>query len=700
MEKEYLSNKFKHILHGGDYNPDQWLDVPGIMDKDFALFDLAGINSMSIGIFSWATLEPREGEFDFSMLDELFERAEKTGRYVILATPSGGKPAWMANKYPEINRMCIPGFTIAPGWMVKRSLVPPVRVEHGGRHNHCPTSPIYREKCRIINTKLAERYGNHPMLAFWHVSNEYNTGCECDLCRAAFRDWLKKKYKTLENLNHSWWTPFWSHTYSDWEEIKAVDVSVSSMRVDFQRFCSEQALDFYKAECAPLREISPNIPVTTNFMSGPFHDLDFWKWADEMDVASWDAYPQYHEPATNNRDTAIYFSLHHDLFRSLKGGKPFILMESCPGPTNRGVFNRQLRPGVHRMKSLQAVAHGSDTVCYFQLRKGRGASEKFHGAVIDHAENPNGRMFREIADLSKDLKKIEGVVGCHTPARVALMYDWNARWALEASAGPTDHCKEYFATVLKHYDYFWSNGIPVDMVGPDSNLDKYSLVITPSLYMVSEELSKRFKDYVANGGTLVATYLTGVVNDTDLVHMGGLPGNMRDLFGIWAEEIDYLYPQEVSKLTAAGANKFKGDFELANVCEVIHAEGASVHATFANGDYYDGMPAVTCNRYGKGKAWYIGAEGKSSDMLISFYEDLTAELGVESCLPNVKLPYGVAAQVREGDGERYVFVINYKSTPAEITLPTEQYDILAEETCFGTVTLPPYCVKCFFTSKK
>ena len=246
MEKEYLSNKFKHILHGGDYNPDQWLDVPGIMDKDFALFDLAGINSMSIGIFSWATLEPREGEFDFSMLDELFERAEKTGRYVILATPSGGKPAWMANKYPEINRMCIPGFTIAPGWMVKRSLVPPVRVEHGGRHNHCPTSPIYREKCRIINTKLAERYGNHPMLAFWHVSNEYNTGCECDLCRAAFRDWLKKKYKTLENLNHSWWTPFWSHTYSDWEEIKAVDVSVSSMRVDFQRFCSDRRCHRYE----------------------------------------------------------------------------------------------------------------------------------------------------------------------------------------------------------------------------------------------------------------------------------------------------------------------------------------------------------------------------------------------------------------------------------------------------------------------
>jgi beta-galactosidase len=181
--------------------------------------------------------------------------------------------------------------------------------------------------------------------------------------------------------------------------------------------------------------------------------------------------------------------------------------------------------------------------------------------------------------------------------------------------------------------------------------------------------------------------------------MGGLPGNMRDLFGIWAEEIDYLYPQEVSKLTAAGANKFKGDFELANVCEVIHAEGASVHATFANGDYYDGMPAVTCNSYGKGKAWYIGAEGKSSDMLISFYEDLTAELGVESCLPNVKLPYGVAAQVREGDGERYVFVINYKSTPAEMVLPTEQYDILAEEACFGKIVLPPYCVKCFYSKE-
>lgn len=699
MRKEYLSNKFKHILHGGDYNPDQWLNVPGILDKDFAMFDKAGINSMTVGIFSWATLEPREGEFDFSMLDELFERAEKTGRYVILATPSGAKPAWMSKKYPEINRMMIPGHSLGADWLVHRSLIPPVRMKQGGRHNHCPTSPIYREKCRIINTKLAERYGKHPMLAFWHISNEYNAACECELCRAAFREWLKKKYKTLDNLNHSWWTPFWSHTFSDWEEIDAIDVSICSMRVDFHRFKSEQVMDFYKAEVAALKAITPDIPVTTNFMEGPFYDLDFWKWAPELDVASWDAYPQYHEPAVDNRALAIHFSLHHDLFRSLKGGKPFILMESCPGPTNWGVINRQLRPGVHRMKSLQAIAHGSDTVCYFQLRKGRGASEKFHGAVIDHSENPEGRMFKEISELSKDLKKLEGVVGCHTPAKVAIMYDWNSRWALDASAGPSDHCKQYFATVKKHYEYFWQNGIPVDMVGPESDLSKYTLVIAPTLYMVSETLVQRFKDYVSAGGTLVATYLTGVVNETDLVYMGGLPGNMRDLFGIWAEEIDYLYDHEVSKLTANGLNKFKGDFELAHVCEVIHAEGATPVAVFANNDYYDAMPAVTRNDFGKGKAWYIGAEGKTQDLLMSFYADLVVELGIESSLPGVELPYGVTAQVREGDGERYVFVINYKSTPAEMVLPTEQYDILAEEACFGKIVLPPYCVKCFYSKE-
>ena len=306
-------------------------------------------------------------------------------------------------------------------------------------------------------------------------------------------------------------------------------------------------------------------------------------------------------------------------------------------------------------------------------------------------------MFKEISELSKDLKKLEGVVGCHTPAKVAIMFDWNSRWALDASAGPTEHCKGYFALVKKHYEYFWQNGIPVDMVGPESDLSKYTLVITPTLYMVSEALSQRFKDFVAAGGTLVGTYLTGVVNETDLVHMGGLPGAMKDLYGIWAEEIDYLYAGEKSKLIANGSNKFKGDFELANVCEVIHAEGATPVAVFANNDYYDGMPTVTRNAYGKGTAWYIGAEGCSSDLLLSFYEDLVAEIGIESCLPGVALPYGVTAQVREGEGERFVFVINYKSTPAELVLPEKQYDILAEEYCEGKTVLPPYCVKCFFT---
>ena len=297
--------RFPFMLHGGDYNPDQWAHIPGTVHEDFRLFKLAGINSASIGIFSWAALEPEEGLFDFGFIDDIMARAQRAKMAIILATPSGAKPNWMAQKYPEIRRMHSPGANADP-----------LREQQGHRHNHCPTSPVYREKCQIINTKLAERYGRHPALAMWHVSNEYNAGCECPLCNEVFRQWLQKKYLTLEALNQAWWSGFWAHRFTDWSQIGMTDPSLPAMVVDRRRFDSDQMLDFFRAESAPLRAITPDVPVTVNMM-GTFLPLDYWRWAKHIDVASWDAYPAYHDRPDTATRTAVQFSFAHDLNRSL-----------------------------------------------------------------------------------------------------------------------------------------------------------------------------------------------------------------------------------------------------------------------------------------------------------------------------------------------------------------------------------------------
>jgi beta-galactosidase len=348
--------KTDFILHGADYNYEQWLDYPAVLDRDFELMKAANCSVMNVGIFSWAMLEPAEDTFDFDWLDELLDRLAGNGLYAILATPSGAKPAWMSQKYPEIRLVGADGR----------------REPHRLRHNHCRTSPVYRRKVRQINTLLAERYANHPALMMWHVSNEYNSRpCYCDYCLQAFREWLQNHYQSLDALNEAWWTTFWSHRYTDWSQIEPVDPSIHGLMLDWKRFISDQVLDFYLMEIEPLKEITPHIAVTTNFML-PDVGLDYWAFAPHLDLISWDSYPRWHSEADEWR-VAVKTAFYHDLHRSYKQ-KPFLLMESTPSVTNWQGISRPKVPGMHLLSSLQAVAHGANGVGYFQWRQSRGGS--------------------------------------------------------------------------------------------------------------------------------------------------------------------------------------------------------------------------------------------------------------------------------------------------------------------------------------
>lgn len=675
-----MFDKFPFFLHGGDYNPDQWRHVPGTVDADFRLFKLAGINSVSVGIFSWAALEPREGEYNFAWLDDIMDRCADAGMAVVLATPSGAKPNWMAQKYPEIRRQT------PYGWCVE-----PTQDLQAGRHNHCLTSPVYREKVAEIDRKLAERYGHHPALALWHISNEFGGECHCRHCMQAFREWLKEKYGTLEKMNHAWWTGFWSHEFSDWNQIVTIDTTIDGLVLDWRRFVSDTTASFLKNEADALKSVAPDVPVTTNFM-GFYEPLDYNRLAKFIDVASWDNYPPYHDRPGMAESTAAMRALMHDLCRSFKK-QPFLMMESSPGPVNWMTTNRLLRPGVHRLKSLQAIAHGSDSVQYFQIRKGRGGCEKFHGAVIDHVGDESPRMFREVAGVGADLKAIGQIVGASTPARVAFVHDWENRWALNNAQGPSVVAKNIVDTGLRsNYLPYWKRGVPVDVVSPADDISMYDIVVAPLNFLVQDGFADKVEKFVSNGGTFVTTFLSGVVDSNVLVYGSGFPGPFRKLCGIWTEETDYLYPDERNSVSFSNGNSLgiKGTFELKDICEVVHLEGAESLGTFSR-DFYAGSPVVTVNKFGKGMAVYIAAHG-NDDFYAAIHGALIRKLNIPRAISS-DLPEGVTATVREKDGHQYVFIQNYSNESRSVSLDGKSgVDLLSGRECSGSVQLPPYGV--------
>ena len=677
------------FLHGGDYNPDQWLDEPSVLCEDLRLMELAGCNAASIGIFAWTRLEPREGEFDFEWLDGLMEDFGSRGWKVALATPSAAVPHWMTRRYPEMLRVTADRRRELPGNRVK----------------YCLTSPVLRDRVRRINGALARRYAGHPPLMLWHLSNEYghydhNGGCHCELCQSAFREWLKGRYQDdLERLNRAWWTSFWSHRYTEWEQIESPaphgENCTHGLQLDWRRFVTEQTISFIRNEAAPLREATPDIPLTTNLMEC-FAGLDYWKLAKELDVVSWDSYPLWHMPDGEDREhpelsRAAVAAFHHDLFRSLGGGRPFLLMESTPSNTNWQPVGKLKRPGMHRLSSLQAVAHGSDSVMYFQWRKGRGGSEKFHGAVIDHVGHENTRVFRGVADVGAGLKRIAAAVGSETRAEVAVVFDWENWWAIDHAAGPRIEKKDYPQTCVAHYRALWELGVPVDIVGEDSDLSRYRLVVAPMLHMVREGLAERLEEFVRRGGTLVTTYWSGIVDASDLVFTGGWPGPLRALLGIWVEEIDSLYAEERNRVQISAAELgLAGSYECRELCELIHAETAEVLGVYEQ-DFYAGMPALTVNRFGEGAAYHV-ASRNDQRFIRDFLSGLVGKLELKRDIAT-ELPRGVVARARHGAAASYLFVQNFVASERSVPLPeTGLREMLQGVICGRELVLPPFGV--------
>lgn len=639
-----FSNKVNKIVYGGDYNPEQWPEE--IWADDMRLLKEANIDIVTLNVFSWAALQPSEETYDFSKLDKIMEMVRDNGLQVCLATSTGAHPAWMAKKYPDILRTEFNG--------LKRKF--------GGRHNSCPNSPTYEKYSVRLAQKIAERYRDYNNIVAWHISNEFGGECYCENCEKAFRVWLKKKYQTIENVNCAWNTAFWGHTFYDWDEIVLPNLlsehfeqdrsQFQGITVDYKRFNSESILECYKREYDALKAITPDIPITTNLM-GFYKPLDYKMWAKYMDVVSWDNYP-------SNEDSPAQIAMSHDLMRGINGGEPFLLMEQTPSVTNWLPYNALKRPGVMRLWSYQAVAHGSDSVMFFQMRRTVGACEKLHGAVIDHVGTNETRVFREVKALGAELKELgEQTLGAVTDAKAVIYFDWDNWWAIECSAGPNCDLK-YKDEIYNYYQALYKLNIPVDIVGPEDDLGKYQLLIAPILYMTKTGYDEKIRTFVKNGGTFVTTFFSGIADEHDLIVTGGYPGKLRDIMGIWVEESDALPSGAENHFTYRGKA-----YPAKLLCDLSHLEGAEALSVYEE-DFYAQMPAITKNQFGDGRAYYV-ATRSNEEFYQTLMADICEECGVESLLAPQE---NLEVTMRRNENGRFLFLLNHADREQE-TVMTE-----------------------------
>ncbi|GAA2399471.1 beta-galactosidase [Actinomadura vinacea] len=653
-----LRRRLGGIAYGGDYNPEQWPEE--VWDEDVRLMREAGVSMVSLGIFSWAMVEPAPGEYDFGWFDRVMDLLADADVAVCLATMTASPPPWLARLHPETLPEREDGTRLWPG----------------ARQHYCPSSPVYRERATALAEQVATRYRDHPALALWHIGNEYGChvrACYCDVSAEAFRRWLLARYGTVDELNRAWSTAFWSQRYGSFEEVlpprTAPTFRNPAQRLDYARFSSDELLACYLAEREVLARVTPGVALTTNFVPLA-RTLDLFEWARHLDVISYDSYPDPHDA-----DAAARAAFGYDVMRSLRGGQPWLLMEQAPSAVNWRTRNAAKPPGVMRLWSWQAIAHGADAVMFFQWRQSRGGAEKFHSAMVPHG-GTDTRTFQEIRDLGQELAALSSPAGARPPqADVAIVMDWHNWWALELDAHPSSDL-QFLGAALEHYLPLYEASVACDVVRPGADLSGYRLVVVPNLYLVEDGDAASLEEYVRNGGTLLISFFSGVVDSSDRVHPGGAPGPLAPVLGLRVTEFWPLAQGETVGLRPDGSGALWS--------EELRLDGAEAVACFDGGET-SGRPAITRHRFGAGTAWYLATRPDPATMR-RLYDDVRREAGVEPVLSG--LPGGVQARVRRaGDGTDYHVVLNHADEPVTVRLPVPMRDHLGKDGPTDTLRL-------------
>lgn len=638
------------MCYGGDYNPEQWPEA--VWAEDVALMRLAGVNLVSLGVFSWSRLEPVEGRYDFDWLDRVMDLLADGGVRVALATPTAAPPPWFGLAYPDALPVTAAG----------------TRVWHGSRDTYCLSAPAYREASVRIARALAERYAGHPALAMWHIHNEYGTGCFCDHVAEAFRGWLRARHGGLDRLNDAWTTSFWSQHYSDWSEIlppRATQYLPNPSQVlDFRRFLSDELLGNYRAQREAVRESTPDVPATTNLVMAGWVPVNPRLWSAETDLVAIDHYPSSLAGAAHETAFAA------DLARSWAAGRPWLLMEQATSMVYERRRIATKRPGEMARLTMSHVARGSRGALFFQWRAPRGGAEMYHSAMVPHA-GPRSRLFRETAELGAVLRRLAEVDAGTVVADAAILWDTESWWALQADGLPS-RAVGYLDEVQAAHRTLWRAGVTVDFADPTGDLTGYSLVVVPALYLLSDAAAASIAAYVEGGGNLVVSYLSGVADPHHRVRLDGYPGALRDLLGIRVEEFHPLADDERIGLSADHGGRLWSE-------HVHAADGTEVLIRYAGGGPLDGLPAVTRRRHGLGTARYVSTRLDDPAYEALLLDGLVRPTG--GCAAD-----GVEVVRRAAAGMSWMFVLNHSAV--EQRVPARGVDLVTGLAVDGEARIP------------
>ena len=647
--------KLRKIPFGGDYSPEQW--PREVWNEDIRLMKELGVNTVTINVHSWIMSEKEDGKIDFSFLDEVVAMLKEAGIDIIMATATTAPPAWLYQKDYGILKTDIKG---RPN-------------KFGVREKFCPTSVTYREYARTFVTALANHFRNEKSILLWHLNNELSGFCYCEHCEEEFREYLRKKYGSIENLNDRWCTAMWGRTYTSFEDIYAptelnelyLDVNGDGMDLDslpteaieYARFQSEAHEELFRMEAECIKAAIPDAVCTNNYQfRGRF---DYHRIAEPLDIISLDIYPEKGEASYNaafNLDIARNFK---------KEDTPFLIMEMTPNHASWAKVCAAKRPGEIGLYAMANIAHGADSALFFQIRRTPAGFEKFHGAMIPHAGHIGTRIGRELKELSADLRKIPlDILDMRLEPETAVIHDWDEKLGVEIPCSVQKGI-DYSKEVKYYYRYFHEHNIPTDVISLDQDFSRYKLIVAPMLCMIRKKHAERLQKFVEDGGVLVLTYFSGYTDECDYSYLGGQPGPLRKTAGLWVEEIDALKPEEHNTMVFHDGTSASVSY----MCDVIRIDTAETLAVYGE-DYYRGLPCLARNRLGKGECIYIGAkpDEEGVERILSM---AVSEAAVEK---GMSTPEGVRA-VKRGD---YLFLLNYSGEERTVSLPSEMDDVLGE----------------------